>query len=52
VTKRLDYIKGEKGRVEGQIKALQEKAAGRQQEVRLFWNGLGRTAGCMAVLRA
>lgn len=33
VTKRLDYIKGEMGRVDSQIKSLQERAALRQQEV-------------------
>jgi hypothetical protein len=34
VNKRLDYIRGEMGRVDGQLKALQEKGQARQQEVR------------------
>lgn len=34
VAKRLEYIRGEAARVDRQLKALQEKGAARQQEVR------------------
>ncbi|GBF94398.1 hypothetical protein Rsub_07212 [Raphidocelis subcapitata] len=33
VGKRLDFIKGELGRVDSQIKVLQDKAVARQQEI-------------------
>jgi hypothetical protein len=44
VTKRLDYIKGEMGRVDAQLKSLQERGGARQQEVRPRRRLLGRRA--------
>ncbi len=45
VSKRLDYIKGEMGRVDAQIKGLQEKGAARQQEVMKLQKRLAGAAG-------
>jgi hypothetical protein len=52
VGKRLDYIRGEMGRVDGQLKALQERGAARQQEVRAARSRARGSAGALAHAQA